>query len=228
VLIPASAEACRHGRLKNFPVYFLAGAGMDFASFFSLSNWPLWLVCLFLIVAAVIDFWKLKVPNWLTFPMIFAGWAYGAIAGALTGGGFGAWEGLGASFALTWFGFALLLPVYSIGGMGAGDVKMQMAFAAWMGAIPRFGLGGGFWVVLYGFCLAAVIGGLIALGMMFWRGDFFQNRKNVAAIIRDWFTSRSVFEVADKAAARKPRMHLLPYGVPLCLGFIGYLLYAGL
>jgi hypothetical protein len=31
--------------------------------------------------------------------------------------------------------------------------------------------------------------------------------------------------VADKAAQRKPRMHLLPYGIPLCLGFIGYLVY---
>ena len=31
--------------------------------------------------------------------------------------------------------------------------------------------------------------------------------------------------MADKAAKRKPRMHLLPYGIPLCLGFVSYLIY---
>ena len=32
-----------------------------------LSNWPLTFICAAMIVAAVIDGWKLKVPNWLTF-----------------------------------------------------------------------------------------------------------------------------------------------------------------
>jgi prepilin peptidase CpaA len=187
---------------------------MKLAQFFSLDNWPVLLVCGMLLLAAAIDLWKLKVPNWLTFPMVFSGWAFGLDAGG--------WAGLGAAVVLTFFGLALLLPVYAIGGMGAGDVKMQMGFGSWIGAI--FGLSTGFWIVLYGFCLAAVVGGVIAAGMMFWRGDFFRNRKNVAEIVRDWFTSKSVQEVAAKAAERKPRMHLLPYGVPLCIGFIGYLL----
>jgi prepilin peptidase CpaA len=196
---------------------------MDLASFFSLSNWPVLLLCLALLVAAAIDFWKLKVPNWLTFPMIFTGWAYGLVNGLVQDES--TFLLLWASFVLTWFAMALLLPVYAIGGMGAGDVKMQMGFGAWVGAI--FGLGEGFWIVLYGFCLAAVIGGVIALGMIFWRGDLRQNRKNVAEIVRDWFGSSSVYQVADKAKARKPRMHLLPYGVPLCIGFIAYLLLRG-
>ncbi len=193
---------------------------MGLEAFFSLDNWPVLLLCAMLITAAVIDFWKLKVPNWLTFSMILSGWAYGLIAGGLSG--------LWASFVLTFFGLALLLPVYAIGGMGAGDVKMQMGFGAWVGAIPKYGLAGGFWVVLWGFCIAAVVGGVIALGMMFWRGDFFRNRKNAGEIIRDWFTAGSLQKVAAKAAERKPRMHLLPYGVPLCIGFVGYLLIRGM
>ncbi len=193
---------------------------MGLEAFFSLDNWPVLLLCAMLITAAVIDFWKLKVPNWLTFSMILSGWAYGLIAGGLSG--------LWASFVLTFFGLALLLPVYAIGGMGAGDVKMQMGFGAWVGAIPKYGLAGGFWVVLWGFCIAAVVGGVIALGMMFWRGDFFRNRKNVSEIVRDWFTAGSLHTVAARAAERKPRMHLLPYGVPLCIGFVGYLLIRGM
>jgi prepilin peptidase CpaA len=186
---------------------------MDLPQDVTPDTWPVFLLCVLLVIAAAIDLWKLKVPNWLTYPMIISGW----ISALVTVG----WDGLWASFVLSLFGLALLLPLYAIGGMGAGDVKMQAGFGSWVGAI--YGLGAGFWIVLYGFCLAAVIGGVIALGMMFWRGDFFQNRKNVSDILRDWFTSSSVSEVAAKAAERKPRMHLLPYGVPLCIGFIGYL-----
>jgi prepilin peptidase CpaA len=37
------------------------------------------------------------------------------------------------------------------------------------------------------------------------------------------FTSSSVGEVAEKATRRRSRWHRLPYGVPLCIGFLGYL-----
>ncbi len=186
--------------------------------FFSFANWPVLLLCAALLLAAIIDFWKLKVPNSLTFPLIFSGWLLGLGANF---GWYASAGGLWGSFVLTFFGLALLLPLYAIGGMGAGDVKMQMGFGAWVGAI--YGLRSGFWIVLYGFCLAALVGGVIALGMMAWRGDFSRNRTNAAEILRDWFTAGSVPAIATKAAERKPRLQLLPYGVPLCIGFIGYL-----
>jgi hypothetical protein len=44
-------------------------------------------------------------------------------------------------------------------------------------------------------------------------------------MVGDLFTSKSVGEVANKAAQRKSRLHLLPYGIPLCLGFVGYLMF---
>src|SRR5690242_9280673 len=102
-------------------------------AFFTLSYWPLWFVIAAMVVAAVIDGWKLKVPNWLTFPLILSGWVFGLLndcglgLSAGTGGILGALTG-------TVLGFALLLPVYAIGGMGAGDVKMQMGFGSWVGA----------------------------------------------------------------------------------------------
>ena len=39
-----------------------------------IDNWPYWVVTVFVIVAAYIDGKYLKVPNKITFPMIFAGW----------------------------------------------------------------------------------------------------------------------------------------------------------
>ena len=46
---------------------------------FNLAYWPLMFVCAAMIVAAVIDGWKLKVPNWLTFPLILSGWLLGLL-----------------------------------------------------------------------------------------------------------------------------------------------------
>ena len=46
---------------------------------FQVANWPLLLVCLGMIACAVIDWWKLKVPNYLTFPLILGGWLLGAL-----------------------------------------------------------------------------------------------------------------------------------------------------
>ena len=148
---------------------------------FILDHWPLAFLCAAMIVAAVIDGWKLKVPNWLTFPLILSGWALGAIhdLGWLESTGPG---GIGASLAGTALGFALLFPVYAIGGMGGGDVKMQMGFGAWIGSF--YGLArtdwhpGVLWIVFWAFCLAAVIGGVLALGMILIRGQLRNNLSN--------------------------------------------------
>jgi prepilin peptidase CpaA len=186
--------------------------------FFALSNWPLLVISVAMIVAAVIDGWKLKVPNWLTFPLILSGWALGFLhnLGVLEGTG-----GVGASLAGTAFGLALLLPVYAIGGMGAGDVKMQMGFGSWIGAI--FGLWPGIEIIFYAFCAAVIIGGIIAMVMIALRGQFRRNLANTKEIVEDLFNSSGIDQVAKNAAQRKPRLQLLPYGIPLCLGFIGYL-----
>jgi len=53
------------------------------------ENWPIWVVTITLIVAAVIDGLQLKVPNWITFPMIVSGWVYCTAFSPYAG-----WEGL--------------------------------------------------------------------------------------------------------------------------------------
>jgi prepilin peptidase CpaA len=189
---------------------------------FTLANWPLLVLSVAMIVAAVIDAWKFKVPNWLTFPLVLTGWGIGLLhnLGLLADSGVG---GIGASLVCTALGFALLLPIYAIGGMGAGDVKMQMGFGAWVGAF--FGLGEGFWVVLYAFCAAAIIGGILALIMIGVRRQFQRNVDNTREIVADLLSAPGLGTISQKAAQRKSRLHLLPYGVPLCLGFVGYLFF---
>src|SRR5262245_11919146 len=115
------------------------------------ANWPIWVVSVTLVVAAVIDGYKLKVPNWLTFPMIVSGWVYSALYSPYAG-----WEGLMYSLIGTAVGLALLMPAYAIGGMGAGDVKLLAGIGAWVWGT----------VTLWAFAVSAIVGGVIAIGMV--------------------------------------------------------------
>src|SRR5436305_1345847 len=176
------------------------------------ENWPVHVICAGMLTAAVIDWWKFKVPNKLTFPLILSGWllglansfGFGAFAPGTEGGGFA------AALAGTALGFFLMLPIYSIGGMGAGDVKMTMGFGAWIGAF--YGTNEGLWIIVYAFCAGAIVGGVIALGMIALRGRYRDNMQHVREIVGDLFKAKAVHEPADKAHARRPRWHRLPYG----------------
>src|SRR6476646_3093328 len=125
------------------------------------DNWPIWVVTLTLIVAAVIDGLKLKVPNLITFPMIISGWVYSIALSPYAG-----WEGLMYSMLGTIVGLALLLPAYAIGGMGAGDVKLLAGVGAWVWGTTT----------LYAFALSAVIGGIIAVLMVLYRRKWYKHQ----------------------------------------------------
>jgi prepilin peptidase CpaA len=174
------------------------------------QNWPFWLVTLTLIVAAVIDGYKLKVPNWITFPMILSGWAVSAMS-------FG-WQGLGWSLAGTAVGLALLLPAYAIGGMGAGDVKLLAGVGAWVGGT----------ITLYAFCASAIIGGAIAVLMVLYRRAWHKHYQQFWLIWNEMVTIRDPEQLSVIAAERKSSMLLLPYGIPIAIGTIAYFAYTGM
>lgn len=171
--------------------------------------------CFVLVVAAVIDGWKLKVPNWLTFPLVIGGW----VAGLAVGG----WPGLGLSLVGTAVGLALLLPAYGVGGMGAGDVKLLAGVGAWIGPLD-----GGLWHVFYAFCASATVGALLAIGMVVYRRSIRQHWDSFYMLLVEFVTVRNPRSLSELAAARKPSMLLLPYAIPLALGSIGYFFWAGL
>ena len=97
---------------------------------------PLVVVCFGMVLAAVIDGWAFKVPNWLTLSLVVSGWGLGAFhsLGVAVDAGTG---GLGAALLCTAIGFGLLFPLLAIVGMGQGDVKMLMGFGSWIGALLR-------------------------------------------------------------------------------------------
>lgn len=174
------------------------------------EHWPVWVVTITLVVAAVIDGIQLKVPNWITFPMIISGWVYSTIA-------FG-WVGLGWSLLGTLVGLALLLPAYSIGGMGAGDVKLLAGVGAWMHATHTF----------YGFCASAIIGAVLAVLMVLYKRQWAKHFSQFWMILDEVKTIRDPNELSAIAADRKSSMMLLPYGIPIAIGTIAYFAWIGL
>jgi prepilin peptidase CpaA len=174
------------------------------------ENWPIWVVSIVLVVAAVIDGVQLKVPNWLTYSLIISGWVYSLVA-------FG-WSGLGWSLVGTAVGLALLLPAYAIGGMGAGDVKLLAGVGAWVHGTHTW----------YAFCAAAVVGALIAIGQVAWRRDFKKHVDQFWMILTEVMMIRDPNQLAAIAARRKSSMLLLPYGIPIAIGAIIYFAWEGM
>lgn len=169
-----------------------------------------WLVTAILVEAAIIDGLQRRVPNWLTYHL--------ALGGLLLAGYTGGTAGLLWSLNGLAVGLALLLPLYAIGGMGAGDVKLLAAVGAWTGAATVF----------WSFAVSAILGGIIALIMAAASGRFALHYVQFQEIVREIFTVRNPVELSERAAARKPTMLLLPYGIPLALGTIAYFAYQGL
>ncbi len=186
---------------------------MQLWNYFSQSlaeNWNIWFVSAVLVAAAIIDGWKLKVPNWITFPFVVSGWIYSTTC-------FG-WAGFGWSLMGTCVGLALLLPAYAIGGMGAGDVKLLAGVGAWIWGTTLY----------YAFCFSAIIGGVIALAMVFCKPNWRHHSSQLWTIIYEILIIRQPNQLSSIAADRKGSMMLLPYGIPIAIGTITYFIWTGM
>lgn len=174
------------------------------------ENWTVWFVSIVLIVAAVIDGAILKVPNWLTFPFIICGWVHWTMQDGFSG--------LGLSLLGTVVGMMLLLLLRNVGGMGAGDVKLLAGVGAWLGAM----------ITLKAFAATCIVGGIMAMWMIWRSGRWEKHYAMAHQIIHEWKTVRNPSKLAEIARERKPSMYLLPYGIPMAIGSIAYFGLAGM
>ena len=175
-----------------------------------IDNWTVWFVTVVLIVAAIIDGAILKVPNWLTFPFIACGWIHWSIQDGFSG--------LGFSLLGTFVGMTLLLVLRNVGGMGGGDVKLLAGVGAWLGAV----------VTLWAFAATAIVGGIMAIIMIWKTGNWMKHYAMAMQILEEWRTVRTPSKLSKIARERKPNMYLLPYGIPMAIGSIAYFAYAGM
>ena len=98
----------------------------------------------------VFDVRTRRIPNWLTFGAALAALAYAAFDAGLPGVG---------TAAAGWIaGAALFFPFFALGGMGAGDVKLLAALAAWLGPSESV------WLAIFAAMAGGVLGLCVALG----------------------------------------------------------------
>ncbi len=150
------------------------------------------------VLAAAFNLGSRRVPNSLTLGAAVAA----VFIQALVSG----WSGVLTAASGWVVGLVLFMPLYVLGGMGAGDVKLLAAIGAWLGPI------GAAWTGLYG----AVAGGAMALVVALARGYAGTALKNLGTILRIWSTVGvqpvEGLTLADKTSVR------LPYALPLAAG----------
>ena len=139
-----------------------------------------------------------RVPNALTFGA--AGLAF-LVSGLVAGVG-----GLVQSLFGCLVGLALFLPLFVVGGLGAGDVKLLAAFGAWLG--PTGALLAALWASLVGGVLALVVGAA--------HGYLLEAFRNLGVIVSIWRTvGPSPIRGVTLGDARGPR---IAYAVPISVG----------
>jgi len=152
-----------------------------------------------LVTAAFTDLAYGKVYNWCTVPAILVGLALGYVVGGVNQGGEHSLvqSGLGVLLAGAIFGVFFLL-----GAFGAGDLKLVVA----VGALE------GWHFTLAAIMYTALVGGILALGVLIWKG---QLRRGL------WDTLRAAVrpgKLERTVGADSPARLTVPYGFAISVG----------
>ena len=159
-----------------------------------------------LVVASVTELRRGKIYNWLTYPAILAGLAFGAVRGAVEAGS--AWDGCvnhALGFALA---FGVLFLAYLLGGMGGGDVKLMGAVGAFLG-----------WpAALYATFYSFLVGAALGLVLMVWRGQ-------TRSVVRRLGVAIRLLPVPGVRPdeAIPPGSLQVPFGLAACIGSVWWM-----
>ncbi|MBB3129587.1 prepilin peptidase CpaA [Paenibacillus rhizosphaerae] len=160
--------------------------------------------CAVLIAAAfVTDIRTMKIPNKLNFSAIIAGITFHGI--------WNGWSGLAFAGKGMAAGFLILLVMYWMGAVGAGDVKLFAGIGAWMGVLFAVQC------VVYSVIFAGIIGLLISL----WRRDAMKRLRQAVGSLSGFFVLRSLTSLRGN---RQEQLHF-PFMLAVLPGFICVCMY---
>jgi prepilin peptidase CpaA len=163
------------------------------------------------LVATVTDLRSRRIPNWLTVSALVLGFGLNALIAYPS-----PLEGIWLSAKGFAFAFALNLVMYLLHMTGAGDLKLLAAVGAMVGCSDFVGI----------FLLTALIGGVLAIGLMAVKGRFRQTLWNVGYMVGElmkWRAPHLTREQLDVGSAKALR---LPGAVRICLGVVAFLVMA--
>jgi prepilin peptidase CpaA len=165
------------------------------------------ILTLLLAVAAISDCRSYRIPNWLTFGGAACGLLYSAAVPFSPG------EGMLWSLGGLLLGMAIVLPLYMLQAMGAGDVKLIAMTGSFLG-LSHIG---------YTVICIFIAGGIAALGFTLYR-------RAAGRMLGNIQHSMQLMLLAVIGGA-KPSAHIdtavsagrMPYAVSIAIGTIGYL-----
>jgi prepilin peptidase CpaA len=157
---------------------------------------------LMLIVAAAwMDVLTRRIPNALVIPGAVLGLAVAALAAGFTG----ALSALGGLAT----GLALMLPLYFLRAMGAGDVKLMAMVGAWLGPAE----------VVSAALLVFVAGGLLAVTAALWHGRLRQLVANLRVMLFGSLVN-AMSGAGATVIAPAQSVGNVPYGIAIAIGTI--------
>jgi len=166
-----------------------------------------------LLIAAFYDVKEKRIPNLLTFPVIFAGLIFNVAMNGL--------NGVMVSFYGFFIGFAIFFIPFALGLMGGGDVKLMAAIGALMG-----------WKFTVLSSLFSAIAGIVVvfLYLIYKKRLFSYFRKYFVAIARFvlnkfYFSDRNIvgnklkrFAYSNEIQNKENEKLYVPYGLAIALG----------
>jgi prepilin peptidase CpaA len=151
-----------------------------------------------LITAAVIDIRQRRIPNWLTFGLLFSGVLTSAIFSQPL-----VWSDSLKGIAA---GFAVPFVLYALGALGGGDVKLMAGVGAWVGAPAALAV----------FVIQCLVGLVIVLTQAMAQRRtraLFRNTTLLACAITQRGVVATAADSRDFATVDRP----LPYAVPVAI-----------
>jgi prepilin peptidase CpaA len=149
-------------------------------------------------IAAAWDLKTRKIPNRLTYPMMFFGLLFHGISDGLAG--------LGFSGAGLMAGTGIFLIPYLLGGMGAGDAKLMGGVGAVLG----------FKGVVVAAAISVLIGLAYAIILLIVYHDYRRSFLNSSWVtLKTFFFTRQWIYTPPETGAEKP---VLCYALPIALG----------
>ena len=159
---------------------------------------------LLVVVAAFLDLRDRRIPNWLT--------ASGMVAGlAINTYQYGSVGLKNAALGLL-VAFAIYTLLFALRAMGGGDVKLMAAVGAFTGAEA--------WLKI--FLITSVVGGVIAIMTLLFRGGWKGTARNIGMILKNLGQFRAPHLEHPELDISHPKASTLPHGASIALGVLIY------
>jgi prepilin peptidase CpaA len=164
-------------------------------SMHTIAWWP---TVVALAIATFTDLRSRRIPNWLVFPFMLAGFGVQAW--------FHGWHGVAQSLEGFALGAVLFGVLAAMGGMGMGDVKLFAGIGAWIGPGQ----------LMLALVITGVTGGLMALGWALIGGFAGELLKGSGDLLLGWRKRGTI--APPELKLTNPLARKMPYAPAIAIG----------